>query len=317
MVHRLSRFLLPFACAGAFAGAAVPSTAAAKLIVGISDNTTGMFSDHYFTRLNITTVRDMVPWNAAVTRDKTALHLAQAWVKAAQRAGVQPMISFTAPGGPSGNYVPSTKVYTAAIKAFLHNVPSVKVYAPWNEPDWIYRPKLARNQRLAASYFNALTRWCHRCTIVAGDLYLPARQLGPWIRAYERGLTSRPKVWALHNYYDVRTHTSHQLQTMEALTSGQIWLTEISGVIRRGHWQFRNQSPAAAAKDESYLFSMPKRFHRIARIYHYQWQGTVDTPNTGWDSGLIGPAGVPRPAYWALAKAAGLRHTTRHPVRRR
>jgi hypothetical protein len=305
MVHRLSRFVLPFSCACALAGAALPSTAAAKLTVGISDNGTAMFTNSYFTKLNITTARDMVPWNSAITPDKTALNLAKAWVNAAQRAGVQPMISFTAPGGPAGNYVPTTKVYTAAIKAFLHSVPSVKTYAPWNEPDWIYRPKLANNPRLAASYFNALARWCKHCTVVAGDVYLPAPQLRKWIQAYEKGLASRPKAWALHNYYDVRTHTSSQLRAMESVTSGQIWLTEISGVIRRGHWQFRNQSAAAAGRDESYLFSMPKRSTRITRIYHYQWQGTVDTPTTGWDSGLLGPTGVPRPAYYVLAKAAG------------
>jgi hypothetical protein len=312
MVHRLSRFVLPFSCACALAGAALPSTAAAKVAVGISDNGPAMFSQHNFLRLNLTVARDMVPWNAAITRDKTTLRAAQAWVKAAQNAGAQPMISFTAPGGSAGNYVPSTAVYTAAIKAFLHSVPSVKTYAPWNEPDWTFRPKLAGNPRLAASYFNALARWCKKCTVVAGDVYLPAPQLGSWIKTYKTGLAVKPKAWALHNYYDVRTHSSAQLRTMEALTSGQIWLTEISGVIRRGHWGYPNQSTAAAGRDEGYLFSMPKKFPRIARIYHYQWQGTVDTANTGWDSGLIGPGGVPRPAYWAVAKATGLRHTTRH-----
>ena len=64
----------------------------------------------------------------------------------------------------------------------------------------------------------------------------------------------------------------------------------------------------AAGRDEGYLFSMPKRFYRITRIYHYQWYGTVETPRTGWDSGVIGPDGTPRPAYWALAKSAGPRH---------
>jgi hypothetical protein len=295
------------------AGAAIPATAAARLVVGVSDNSAAMFSNHLFTRINIATARDMVPWNAAVMLNKSYLRAAQAWVAAAQAAGVEPMITFTADGGAAGNYIPSTKVYTAAIKAFLHDVPQVKVYSPWNEPDWVYRPGLARNPRLAASYFNALARWCNKCTIVAGELYLPAAQLGPWLRAYTRGLAARPKAWALHNYYDVRTHTTSQLQTMQRYTSGQIWLTEISGVIRRGHWQFRNQSPAAAGNDETYLFALPKRFHRVARIYHYQWQGTTDTPNTGWDSGLLGPGGSPRPAYWAVANAAGVRltHTTR------
>jgi hypothetical protein len=214
------------------------------------------------------------------------------------------MISFSG----NGNYIPSPSVYARAIKAFLHDFPQVKVYTPWNEPDWIYRPALAKHPELAASYFNILIRYCHHCTVVAGDLYLPANQLGPWIRAYRRHLNATPKAWALHNYYDVRTHTTSQLRTMLSLTSGQIWLTEISGVIRRGHWQYRNQSPAAAGRDEAYLFSLPNRFARVTRIYHYQWQGTVAGPSTGWDSGLIGPGGQPRPAYWVVAKAAGSRN---------
>jgi hypothetical protein len=286
-------------------------------MVGISDNNPTMFSNHLFTRINISTARDIVPWNAAVMRNKSYLRAAQAWVRAALNDGVQPMVSFSADGGKAGNYVPSPSVYAAAIKAFLHDVPQVKVYTPWNEPDWIYRPALANNPALAASYFNVLIRWCHHCTIVAGDLYLPTGPLGRWISAYKRYLNATPKAWALHNYYDVRTHTASQVLQMESLTSGQIWLTEISGVIRRGHWQFPNQSQAAAARDEAYLYAMPSRFHRITRIYHYQWQGTIDTANTGWDSGLVGPGGVPRPAYWALAKVAGprpgghVRHTRR------
>jgi hypothetical protein len=138
-------------------------------------------------------------------------------------------------------------------------------------------------------------------------VYLPAPQLGPWIRAYKRYLHGRPSVWALHNYYDVRTHTTSQLQTMESLTSGQIWLTEISGVERRGHWPYPNQSVTAAARDESFLFSLPGRFPRVTRIYHYQWQGTHPSKDTGWDSGLLYPNGTPRPAYHVVAVAAGLR----------
>ena len=313
MVHRLSRFVLPLTCACVLAGAALPAAAGAKLIVGISDNSSAMFTNKYFTGLNIQTARDMVPWNAAVTKDKGILHATQAWVNAAIRAGVQPMISFTAPGGPAGNYVPSTAVYTAAIKAFLNAVPKVTTYTPWNEPDWTYRPKLANNPRLAASYFNALARWCKHCTVVAGDVYLPAGSLKNWLLAYKRGLTSRPKAWALHNYYDVRTHSTAQIRAMESVTTGQIWLTEISGVIRRGHWQYKNQTASAAARDEAYLFSMPKKFPRITRIYHYQWEGEPNTANTGWDSGLLGPDGKPRPAYTVFAKAAGsLTHAKRH-----
>jgi hypothetical protein len=316
MVHRLSRFLVPLTCACALACAA-PAAASAQVAIGISDNGSSMFTSRYFTGINITTARVGVEWNAAVMKDHTDLNLTRAWLNAAQRAGVQPLVTFVADGGSAGNYIPSAKVYTAAIKAFIHDFPRVKLYTPWNEPDWVYRPGIANHPTVAASYFNALVANCHGCTVAAGDLYLPAPQLGAWIRAYKRGLRYRPAAWALHNYYDVRSHGSAQVRTLESLTSGQIWLTEISGVIRRGHWQYANQSSAAAAKDETYLFSMPKRFPRITRIYHYQWQGTVDTPSTGWDSGLLGPQGVPRPAYWSLAKAVGARRTVKHATRGR
>lgn len=304
--------MLPITCA-CIVACAVPATAGA-LVVGISDNGTAMFSSNYFTRLNITTARVGVEWNAAVLKDKTALNAARAWIDTSLARGIKPLVSFVADGGSAGNYVPSTKVYTAAVKAFIHDFPKVKLYSPWNEPDWNFRPGLALHPTLAASYYNALVANCRGCTIAAGEVYLPTTRtagshwtLGSYLRAYIRGLHYKPKVWALHNYYDVRGHNTAQLRTLESLTSGQIWLTEISGVIRRGHWQYPNQSPAAAGRDEKFLFSLPKRFHRVTAIYHYQWQGTVDTASTGWDSGLLGPLGVPRPAYWAVASAAGLR----------
>jgi hypothetical protein len=308
MPQRLAKFMLPIACACMLAVAAAPAAAAPSLKVGISDLNSAMFSNYWFNRINLTVARYTVDWNAAVMRNKSPLHAAQAWVRAALNDGVQPMISFAGDPGQAGNYIPSYAVYTRAIRAFIRAVPEVKVYTPWNEPDWIYRPPLAYNPALAASYFNAMVRYCHRCTIVAGDLYLPARQLGPWIRAYKRHLKARPAAWALHNYYDVRTHTTAQLRTMLALTSGPIWLTEISGVERRGHWQYANQSVVAAGRDEKFLFSLPRRFPRVTRIYHYEWQGTRPSPYIGWDSGLLYPNGTPRPAYFVVAKAAGRRH---------
>jgi hypothetical protein len=298
------KLLIPLILASAGVSAAVPAAAGA-VTVGISDNGSAMFSEASFARLNIRHARDIVVWNVAVMRDKRPLRAVRAWIQAAHRAGVNPMISFAG----NGNYVPSWPVYAAAIKAFLHDFPEVRTYTPWNEPDWIYRGALAKHPKLAADYFNVLIHWCHPCTIVAGDVYLPAPQLGRWVRAYRRYLHARPRAWALHDYYDVRTHTTAQLRNFESVTSGPIWLTETGGVERRGHWQFRNQGVFGAARDESFLFSLPRRFHRVTRIYHYEWQGTRPSRYTGWDSGLIGPLGKPRPAYWTVAKAAGIRRT--------
>ncbi|HLY51004.1 MAG TPA: glycosyl hydrolase [Solirubrobacteraceae bacterium] len=309
MVHRLNRFLLPLTCIAALTAA--PALASAKPLVGISDNSAAMFGNSWFTRLNLPIARIMVDWNTAVMKNKSELHATQAWVAAALADKVQPMISFTGDTHTTSSYVPTTSQYTSAIQAFLKAVPQVKTYSPWNEPDWIYRPHLSNNPALAASYFNALIRYCHGCTIVAGDVYRQTSDgLGSWLKAYARHLGARPKAWALHNYYDVREHNTRQLQALyNAVHPRQIWLTEISGVERRGHWQFRNQSPNAANRDEQFLFSLPKRFHSITRIYHYQWQAVQ---SVGWDSGLLGPQGKPRPAYWTLANYVGPHKTRDH-----
>jgi hypothetical protein len=243
----------------------------------------------------------MVYWNVAVIKNKTYLNSLKVWLADAKAAHLTPLISFAG----NGNTIPSTKVYTTAIKAFIRTFPQVKLYTPWNEPDWIYRPKLAKNPKLAASYFNALVKNCHRCTIVAGDVYRAAKAgLASWVRAYKKGLHSRPVAWALHPYDDVRTHTTSQLRALQGVTSGKIWFDEISGVLRRGHWRYKNQSAAAAGRDEKFLFALPKRFHRITRIYHYQWQGEAVSANTGWDSGLLNPNGSPRPGYQVVFNAA-------------
>lgn len=296
MLHRPARVLLLFGCVCAVALTS-PALVAGKLVVGVSDNSPAMFSEHDFLRLHVSTARDMVPWNAAVMGNRSQLRAARVWIRAAEDAHVTPMISFAG----NGNYIPSVSVYRTAVKAFLHDFPSVKIYTPWNEPDWIYRPSLSNNPRLAAAYFNALVGLCHGCTIVAGDVYRPASQgLAAWIQTYETGLRYRPAAWAVHPYDDIRSHTTSQIQALQSVTHGPIWLDEISGVEHRGHWAWPSQSPYGANRDEQFLFSLPKRFHRIVRIYHYQWQAVrADF----WDSALLGPEGKPRPAYWTFANA--------------
>jgi hypothetical protein len=275
--------------------ALLPSAAGAA-VVGIGDPRPSMFSDPLFTQLNVREARQVVPWDLAIrSSQRKTLQATKTWLQAAQAAGVTPLISF----GGDGNYVPTVAQYASAARAFIHRFPSVRRYTAWNEPDWPYR-SLGGHPRLAASFFNALHQQCHGCVVLAGDVFLPANSLGPWLRSYRSGLHYRPSGWALHNYNDVRTHKTSQLQTLLSLTSGPVWLDEISGVERRGHWQFPNQSDAAAARDERFLFSLPRRFHRISRIYHYEWQGVSAA---GWDSGLIGPGGNERPAYFVVKAA--------------
>ena len=306
MSRRMSRLFVSIACAIGL-GAAIPAAAGA-VVIGIGDSNTAMFSDPRFAALGIKTARDVIPWDIITRRaDRGELAAFRGWLSAAQAQHVTPLVSFGADDtNPAANYVPSVGQYETAVKAFLKDFPQITDYTAWNEPDFSYRT-LARNPALAANYFNALYTLCHHCTVLAGDVYLPATgtayidhavaTLGPWLRAYIKGLHHRPAGWALHDYTEIRAHNTSQLSVLESMTSGPIWLDETGGVLRRGHWQYPNQSASAAAKDEQYLLNLTRRYHRIARIYHYQWQAN---PLAGWDSGLIAANGSTRPSYNVL-----------------
>jgi hypothetical protein len=306
MARRVVGTIVSLVCALGCA-AAVPAVAGAVLI-GIGDGNATTFTDPRFLALHITTARDVVPWDIVTRRaDRGDLRNFRAWLQAAETAHVTPLISFGADyRNPAANYIPSVSQYKRAVAAFLKRFPQINDYTAWNEPDFSYR-RLARDPALAANYFNVLAGLCHHCTVLAGDVYLPtsgpayidhaSATLGPWLRAYIRGLHHRPAGWALHDYTEVRGHNSSQIRTLMSMTSGPIWLDETGGVLRRGHWQYRNQSANGAARGEKFLLSLAKRFHRIKRIYHYQWRGNA---SVGWDSGLIAPNGRPRPAYKVL-----------------
>ncbi len=306
MSRRMSRLFVSIVCAIGL-GAAIPAAAGA-VVIGIGDSNTSMFSSPLFTALGVKTARDVIPWDIITRRaDRGDLAAFRGWLSAAQADHVTPLISFGADyTNPAANYVPTVGQYETAVKAFLKDFPQIKDYTAWNEPDFSYR-SLARNPALAANYFNAMYKMCHGCTVLAGDVYLPATgaatidhavaTLGPWLRAYIKGLHHKPAGWALHDYTEIRAHNTSQLNVLESMTSGPIWLDETGGVLRRGHWQYRNQSATAAARDEQYLLNLTRRYRRIARIYHYQWQAN---PSAGWDSGLIQANGKIRPSYNVL-----------------
>lgn len=278
-------------------GASAP--AAGAVVVGIGEGNGTAFWDARFRALNIHHARVQVPWNVMFLRGRSAgiqRSQLQYWLDSARANHIVPLVSF----GNNGSYVPTISQYRRAVDAFLHRYPWIKEYTAWNEPDWIYI-SLSRHPQLAAGYFNVLSRDCRRCTVAAGELYTQASQLRGWLRAYIRGLHYRPKAWAIHNYRDVRGHSTAQLRVLMSMTSGQIWLTENGGILSRGHWEYPNQSAAAANRDEKFMFSLPRRFHRVTRIYHYMFRAYR---RGGWDSALIGPRNDVRPAYYTVKAAA-------------
>lgn len=306
--------------------AAIPAAAGA-VTIGLGDNNASTWTDPRFLHLGIRNARTVVPWNVASDRSQRS-YLAQfrAWYRATEKSHVRPLISFGADfTNPAANYIPTVSQYGHAVKAFIHDFPRIKLYTAWNEPDFSYR-RLAREPRLAAAYFNELYTLCRHCKVLAGDVYLPTSGqyyidgsvalLGPWLRAYAKGLHHHPAGVALHDYTDARSHTDHQLRTVMAIFHEPIYLDETGGVLNRGHWQYRNQGPHGAATDEQYLLNLAHRYHQIAAIYHYEWQGVR---GAGWDSGLIDPHGHERPAYRLLYHYLhpSRKSTRRHSRRRR
>jgi hypothetical protein len=281
----------------ALTGAAALPAAGSALVVGVGDETADMFSSPQFQALHLQEARIVISWDVAVAPGQSSrrAQLSQ-WLAAAEADQITPMVSFNG----NARNIPTVAQYARAVTAFTRMFPSVRLFTAWNEPDWIYT-SVSRQPRLAAGYFNALVRICG-CTVIAGDLMSDKLWfLRSYLRAYKRALRYRPAGWALHNYRDVRTHRTGELRTMLANTSGPLWLTEVSGVERRGHWPYPNQSAAAAGRDERFLFRLARRFQRISRIYHYLWQDISIAP---WDSGLLDSFGAPRPAYYVLATAS-------------
>lgn len=290
----MSRLRILVALAAVLGTMSLSAASAPAYTVGIGGIFPTGFANPLFLALHVHEARVGVPWNAAITRDPGQRLVLKAWLAAAKAAHVTPLISFSG----IGHVSPSVRQYSKAILAFVKQFPSVKRYTPWNEPDWTPRP-LWKHPAQAAGYFNALHAACRHCTVLAGDVYLPAKQLRPWLAKYVKALHYRPSGWALHNYYDVRYHDAAQLKVLMKLTHGPIWLDETGGVEARSNWP--TKSPKRAAVDERYLFSLPHRFHRISRVYHYHWQLTR---LGSWDSALIGFNGGIRPAYWVVKKAA-------------
>jgi hypothetical protein len=300
MIYRSRKALFSLLVA-VVSAAAVPSAAGA-VTVGISDQTSAMFGDSHFKSLKIHQARITVSWNVMQPGHERERAGIATWLAAAARAGVSPLVSIGA-DVLNGNNVPGVGTYSYWVQKFIQAFPSVKTYSAWNEPDWPFRHAVARHPDVAAGYFNQLYVHCPGCTVVAGDFSdQPASKLRPFLRSYLKYLRHKPAAWAVHDYIDVRTHTTGVLRMMIQMTRGPIWLDEISGVERRGHWPYPNQNATAAGLDEAFLFSLPTNFPRLARIYHYQWR---DDPAAHWDSGLLGPNGELRAAYRVIAKATG------------
>jgi hypothetical protein len=269
---------------------------AASFAVGIGEQGAAMFADRRFRSLGVDKARLVVPYDAVGRR--TERELADAWIGAAQAAGIEPFITF---GHSRANpeKLPSVGEFRSAFRAFRQRYPAVRVYAPWNEINHVSQPT-SRSPRRAAEYFNVMRADCSDCTVVAGDV-LDQAGMTRYVREYRRHLAAQPAIWGLHNYGDTNRFRTRGLRDLLRTVRGDVWLTETGGIVKLGRSLPRDERRAARAV--SYALKLARDHERVKRVYFYNW--TAARPADRFDSGLMGTDGRPRPGYDALR--AGLR----------
>ena len=283
--------------------AAAPSASASRYRVGIGEQDPTMFADPAFQSLGIKRARYITAWDWR--RNPVELN---AFIGAARLSGVRPLIHFSSSAScyDGKRYskikrcrLPSPKAYAASIRAFRKAYPFIRDFGAWNEANHKSQATYRAPKR-AAQYYNALRKACRTCTIVAADL-LDDTNILPYTRRFRRFAKGNPKLWGLHNYYDVNRRRTSGTQRFLRTVPGEVWLTETGGIVNlTGAYRY---SLTRAKARLGFMFSLADRFSRkrrgqrsrITRIYPYAWKG--EARGARFDAGLVGPDGAPRPGY--------------------
>lgn len=305
------------AAVGVAPSAAHPARAhaAARLRVGIADQDPATFVDPRFRWLGLRMGRLVVPWD--VVSRQADLRRAEGWLKVARSQGITPLVVFEHSHARS-HILPSVRVYTAAVRSFMRRYPWVKQYSAWNEENHISQPT-AHNPRRAAEYYNSMAALCRSCQVTAADV-LDEPNMRAWVSSFLR-FAHHPRLWGLHNYFDLNHGGHRQTSLLLRLVRGQIWFSEIGGLVWRydpSHHRFINRGEAYATRAAKRLLALARVSGRITRIYYYHWRvhttlaraRRARPPVVTWDSGLLRPDCSLRPAFAVVARVLG-----RNPAR--
>jgi hypothetical protein len=267
-------------------------------IIGIGEQKPGFFADQHFTALGLRDVRVIASWDALNSRSERAE--LDAYMAQAEEAGARVLLGF----GHSRmrgrtRVLPSPARFRHEFLRFRARYPLVRDYLTWNEANHCGQPTCHRPER-AARYFDVIAANCTGCRIVAADV-LDSSRLAAWVSRFLRAARHRPRIWGLHNYIDANRFYTRGTRSLLRTVRGEVWFTETGGLVER-----RNNSrilfPGSTshqARAMRFVFRLARLSpRRIRRIYVYHWNPAG--PDATWDSALIGPDGVPRPAYDVL-----------------
>jgi hypothetical protein len=268
------------------------------LTIGIADQKPEMFADPRFGLSGISHARISVGWDVMTSPWQVA-ELDQ-WMNAARAAGVAPLVSF-GHSRTARRSLPTPERFLYEFRRFRARYPWVTDYATWNEANHCGEPTCHR-PALVAAYYRKLRRECPSCRILAAEL-LDMPNMVTWVKQFRRASRVVPRLWGLHNYLDAnRFRTSGTTRLLQA-TKGQIWLTEVGGIVARRNRRKVGfpESTRHAAEAVSWVFDkLLPLSSRLTRVYVYHWN--TDSRTENWDSALIGPGGHVRPAFGVLTR---------------
>jgi hypothetical protein len=296
--------LLALVAAPAHAGAAqkakttkaaklTPVTGQLKAAIGIADQKAATFADPRFRRLGLKQARRSIAWDTMQFDWQVAD--VDAWMQAARRAGVSPVITFARSRVAERRHlVPTAGQIRQAFVAFRKRYPWARDFVASNESNHFGEPT-GRRPQLAAQYYKAMRQACPTCK-VAGATLLDYPNLVTWSKAFVKAARETPRYWAVHNYISANRFDVKRTRDFLLAVKGEVWITEVGGAVKRPRGQAKfPEGTQHAARVTRFIFSDLARLSpRIKRIFLYHWSS--GGPGSSWDSGLVAADGRARPA---------------------
>lgn len=285
--------------------------AASSFLVGIGDEQTEMFSNPLWQQLHTKITRLVVPYDVAANISSMKACEANAecasaaqWIGLASAAHEKILVAFYH-SERTPMKMPGVGVYAKNVRNFMRLFKQIREYQPWNEVNRGTIPHMLKSPsaKQAALYYRALKGACKGCTVLALDI-LDQENVRPtlhYIAQFKSDLRKMhigmPHLWGLHNYSDTNRFSSSRTRAILKAVPGQVWLTETGGIVKLGK-SFPNRKGSGirrAAKALRYMFRIAAKFHRLKRLYIYDWTGGSSA--TRFDAGLMSEAWQPRPGY--------------------
>ncbi len=313
----MRRLLLALVAALALTATAGAGTASA-LVIGIADQKADMFFDERFEDLGIKHARLNVGWD--VMRSGWQVAEVDRWMFFARLSGVDPLVSF-GHSRTKRRSLPTPRRFMREFVRFRKRYPWVTTFATWNEANHCGEPT-CHKARLVGRYYNGLRRRCKGCIVLAAEL-LDMPNMLSWVRRFKRQAKGEPRWWGLHNYVEANRFTTTRLRGLLRRVRGQVWLTEVGGLVkRRTNKKYTvkriPESKWHALRVTRYIFrKVVPLDRRITRVYLYHWNSS--TARDTWDSALVDHRGKRRPAFDELKKQVRTleRRAARRSQRRR